>query len=111
MRTFVRSDAFTFLGFYVGMVTQPGCIHVATVAQTELAANEDMTCARDIQKDVDANISFENILTDPVVDADCVQAAKDTGLAIVDIVTDIATKSPNTVAGKEAIVRKTTAKK
>jgi hypothetical protein len=105
MRYFICHNG-VLLSMFALAATQYGCIRVATAAQIELAANEDMTCARDIQKDVDANVSFENVLTDPVVDADCVQATKDTGLAIADIVEDIAAKSPNTAAGKEAVARK-----
>jgi len=98
-----------FNSFLLGALLS-GCIHVSTTAQIELTATEDVQCGEDIQKDVDANIPFENILVDPVVDADCIQAVKDTGKAIVDIVTDIATQSPNTVAGKQAIARKATKK-
>lgn len=91
--------------FFLGCLLS-GCIHVATVAQIEVAATEDVACGEDIQNDVDANVPFENILTDPVVDAACISAVKDSGQAIADIVEDVATKSPNTAAGKTALARR-----
>jgi hypothetical protein len=103
--TMLQNRNMIFPAFFLGILVN-GCLKIGTVAQAELAATEDMTCATNIQKDVDANQSFENILTDPIVDAACVQATKDTGIAIEDIITDVASKSPNTTAGKQTITRK-----
>jgi hypothetical protein len=105
MNSWVHSSKnLVFASFFFGVI-QNGCIKVTTIAQTELAATEDIQCGKDIQTDIDASESIETILFDKTVIADCTQAAADSGKAIEDIITDLAVKTPNTVAGKQAIIK------
>jgi hypothetical protein len=105
MRTWIITARNSVYAAFLLGVSQSSCIKVSTIAQAETAANEDITCGKDIQADVDANEPIESIVIDPTVVAACTRAAYDDGKAIADIVTDIAAKSPNTVAGKQATAR------
>ena len=105
MRTWIKTRQNSTFAAFLLAGSLNGCIKVSTIAQIETATAEDIVCGEDIQRDVSENEPIESIVIDPTVVNACTQAAIDDGKAIADIVTDIAYKSPNTVAGKQAIAR------
>jgi hypothetical protein len=95
------------LGALAGIATtQTGCIRLATIGQIQNAVASDVACGDAIAQDVDAGKSIADILQDTQVTSVCSTAIVDTGMALVDLIADVAAKHPTTPAGREALARK-----
>jgi hypothetical protein len=85
------------------LVALCGCLSIATDAQIATATVADVVCGQAIDTAATSGESVAAIISDPTVDAACVTALKDSGLAIADFVIDILASSKSaTPAATEA---------
>lgn len=81
---------------FLPLVALCGCLSIATDAQIATATVADVVCGEAIDTAAAAGELVTAIISDPTVDAACVTALKDSGLAISDFVIDSLAASKST---------------